>query len=124
MNQPSLDFEATGFFPLEERTSKMPMRLFARPALRTRARDPRARRKIARERGVRIKEETALANAPTKPNPSPTDAIAAQGNNRNLPRHLAHGAPRVPAARCLLHLSLLRLPTTLPLPLALARVTF
>jgi hypothetical protein len=124
MNQPSLDFEFdSGFCRSGRRLKGLSAACLRSQASRARVGPTDEAKRPAHERRVGIKEETALANAPTKPNPSPKDAIAAQNKTRNLPINLAHGAPRVPATRRRLLLSrFLRLPTTLPFALALARV--
>ena len=116
-----------GFFRTRGRVQINLCSLSVRPSFADKDKRPRVRlKKPARERRVGIKEETALANAPTKPTPSTQDAIAAQEvNTRNLPRNLAHDAPRVrTTTRSFLAPSFLRLRTTLPFALALARVTF
>ena len=81
MNQPSLDFELDPGFCRSKRCLKgLSAGCLRSKASRARVGPTDEAKRPAHERRVGIKEETALANAPTKPTPSPQDAIAAQGH--------------------------------------------
>ena len=64
--------QGPGFFRPSGRVQISLCSLSARPSFADRGKRPRVRRKKpARERRAGEEEETALANAPTKPTPSP-----------------------------------------------------
>jgi hypothetical protein len=117
-----------GFFRTRGRVQTRLFSLSARPSFADKDKRPRVRRKKpARERRGARKDLRKRLRLQTRPQSQPRPHQAPsprRGNRRNLPRTLAHDAPRVAPTtrRRLLAPSFLPLLATLLLPLALARV--